>query len=300
MKGSTALANPQGLTLVRPPQDRPHSPIIVVEAGKAEGQYYRDLWRYRDLFFLFMWRDILVRYKQTALGVLWGVLRPLLTMLAFTFVFGRLARLPSSGTPYPLLVLSGLCLWQFFASALSDASASLIGSASLLSKVFFPRIMIPASAVAVSFVDFLITAALLALLMLRYGIAPNWRLIAVPPLILITLTAATGAGLWLAALNVRYRDFRYVVPFVVQFGLYLSPVGFSSAAVSEKLSERWRAVYSLNPMAGVIDGFRWALFGPQVRLYPPALVLSSLVALSLLVSGVWYFRRAERTFADVI
>ncbi len=295
-----AMAGSEGVSLSRSSQDRPASPIIVIEAGKTEGQYYRDLWRYRDLFFFLMWRDILVRYKQTALGVLWAVLRPLLTMLTFTFVFGRLARLPSSGTPYPLLVLSGLALWQFFSGAVSDASASLIGNSNLLSKVYFPRIMIPASAVAVSLVDFLISAALLAILMLLYGLGPSWRLLLIPPLVLITMAAATGAGLWLSALNVKYRDFRYVVPFMVQFGLYLSPVGFSSAAVTMMFSNRWRALYSLNPMAGMIDGFRWALFGQRAALYPPAILFSLLIAGVLLLSGVWYFRRAERTFADVI
>ncbi len=269
---------------------------IVIEAGRAEGQYWRDLFRYRELFYFLAWRDVLVRYKQTVIGILWAVLRPFLTMTVFVLVFGRIAKLPSEGIPYPILVFAAMLPWQLFSTSLSEGSNSLISNANLISKVYFPRLIVPASAVIVSFVDFAISSVLLALLMVWYQFWPSWHLLALPLFTLLALMASMGAGLWLAALNVQYRDFRYVVPFLVQFGLYLSPVGFSSSVIPEK----WRLFYALNPMVGVIDGFRWSVSGGRSALYLPALWISAGVVLFLLVSGVWYFRRMERTFADVI
>jgi lipopolysaccharide transport system permease protein len=269
---------------------------IVIEAGRTERQYWRDLFRYRELFYFLAWRDILVRYKQTIIGIVWAVLRPFLTMLVFLFVFSRIARLPSDALPYPVLVFAGILPWMLFATSLSEAGNSLIANANLISKVYFPRMIVPASAVIVSFVDFAISCGLLALLMAIYRVWPGLHILALLPLTLLALAASTGAGLWLAALNVKYRDFRYVVPFVVQFGLYLSPVGFASNIVPEK----FRLLYSLNPMVGVIDGFRWAISGGRSTLFMPGLAAGAAVTLFLLLSGSWYFRRIERTFADVI
>src|SRR2546423_7461306 len=228
---------------------------IIIEAGRTEGQYWRDLFRYRELFYFLAWRDVLVRYKQTVIGVLWAVIRPFLTMLVFVFIFGRIAKLPSDGVPYPVMVFAAMLPWQLFASSLSEGSNSLITNANLISKVYFPRLIVPASAVIVSFVDFAISLGLLGLLMIWYQVWPGIYLLSLPLFTILALLTSAGAGLWLAALNVEYRDFRYVVPFIVQFGLYLSPVGFSSSIVPE----RWRLFYSLNPMVGVIDGFRWAI-----------------------------------------
>lgn len=269
---------------------------IIIEAGRTEGQYWRDLFRYRELFYFLAWRDVLVRYKQTVIGILWAVLRPLLTMLVFVFIFRKIAKLPSGGMPYPVMVFAGMLPWQLFASSLTEGSTSLITNANLISKVYFPRLIIPAGAVIVSFVDFAISAGLLALLMIFYHVWPTWYLLTLPLFTLLALVASTGAGLWLAALNVEYRDFRYIVPFLVQFGLYVSPVGFSSALVPEK----WRLLYSLNPMVGVIDGFRWAISGGASPIFLPGLIASLGVTSLLLVVGVWHFRRMERTFADTI
>ncbi|MEB3160531.1 MAG: ABC transporter permease [Synechocystis sp.] len=269
---------------------------LVIQAGQTEKEYWRDLWRYRELFYFLAWRDLLVRYKQTVIGIAWALLRPFLTMVVFSVVFGRLAKLPSEGVPYPILVFAGMLPWQFFANALSECSNSLINNANLLSKVYFPRLVVPTSAVVVSFVDFLISGIILLGLMAWYDFVPSWRIVTLPIFILIAFAASMGAGLWLAALNVQFRDFRYIVPFVVQFGLYVSPVGFSS----EIVPERWRLLYSLNPMVGVIDGFRWAILGGESRLFWPGFSLSLSLVVVLLGSGIWYFRRMERTFADVI
>ena len=249
---------------------------LVIEAGRTERHYWRDLWLYRELFFFLAWRDILVRYKQTVIGIVWALGRPLITMLVFTLVFSKLAKLPSDGVPYPILVFAALLPWQFFSSAFSGAGDSLISNAGMISKVYFPRLVIPASAVIVSFVDFLISVVILVGLMIWYGFAPNLRMLTLPLFIFVAFAAAMGAGLWIAALNVKYRDFRIIVPFVVQFGLYISPVGFSSNIVPEK----WRLLYSLNPMVGVIDGFRWAILGRQ---YPA--LLAGLFALAVSGSG---------------
>lgn len=269
---------------------------LVIEAGKTEKQYWQDIWQYRELFYFLAWRDILVRYKQTIIGVLWALLRPFLTMVVFTIVFGTLAKLPSEGAPYPILVFAAMLPWQFFASSLSECSNSLIENSNLLSKVYFPRLIVPTSAVIVSFADFLISGSILLGLMAWYNFVPSWRILTLPVFVAIAFMAATGAGLWLAALNVQYRDFRYIVPFFVQFGLYISPVGFSSSIVPEK----WRLLYSLNPMVSVIDGFRWAILGGNSHIYLAGFFISLALVILIFIGGIWYFRRMERTFADVI
>ena len=272
-------------------------PELIIEAGRTEAQYWRDLWRYRELFYFLAWRDVLVRYKQTAIGVAWALLRPLLTMIVFTVVFGQLANLPSEGdAPYPILVFAAMLPWQFFANALSECSNSLITNANLLSKVYFPRLVVPTSAVIVSFVDFLISGIILLGLMIWFNAVPTWRILTLPLFIAVAFAAAMGVGLWLAALNVQYRDFRYIVPFIIQFGLYISPVGFSSTIVPTE----WRLLYSLNPMVGVIDGFRWAIIGGNVQLFWPGFLLSLLLVIVVLATGIRYFRRMERSFADII
>jgi lipopolysaccharide transport system permease protein len=269
---------------------------LIIEAGHTERNYWRDLFRYRELFYFLAWRDVLVRYKQTVIGVLWAVLRPLLTMIVFTFIFGRIAKLPAEGVPYPVMVFAAMLPWQLFATSLSEGSGSLINNANLISKVYFPRLIVPASAVIVSFVDFAISMVLLGLLMIFYKVWPGWPLLSLPIFTLMALLASAGAGTWLAALNVKYRDFRYVVPFIVQFGLYISPVGFSSSIVPAK----YRILYDLNPMVGVIDGFRWSVSGGTTPFPWQSLELSLATTAILLVTGIWYFRKTERTFADII
>ena len=270
---------------------------LVIEAGRTEKNYWLDLWRYRELFFILAWRDVAVRYKQTVIGVAWALIRPFLTMLVFTVVFNKVAKLDAPGSlPYALFVIAALLPWQFFSTALSESSNSLIGNANLISKVYFPRLIVPAGSVITSLVDFLITLGLMALMMIWYGFLPDWRLVTLPLFIVLAFGSAFGAGLWLCALNVEFRDFRYVIPFVVQFGLYVSPVGFSS----DKIPEQWRLLYACNPMVGVIDGFRWALLRGESALWWPSLLTSVFLTSVLCVSGVWYFRRTERTFVDVI
>ena len=269
---------------------------LVIEAGRTEKQYWKDLWRYRELFYFLAWRDILVRYKQTAIGIAWALIRPFLTMVVFTVVFGQLAKLPDQGVPYPILVFAGMLPWQFFSNALSECSNSLVGNANLISKVYFPRLIVPTSAVIVSFVDFLISGMILLGLMAYYNFLPDWRILTLPFFVLLAFAASMGVGLWLAALTVQYRDFRFVVPFIIQFGLYISPVGFSSSIVPQQ----WRLLYSINPIVGVIDGFRWAILGGESTLYMPGFLLSVGLVFLLFWSGIWYFRKMERTFADVI
>ncbi len=269
---------------------------LIIEAGRTEKNYWQDIWRYRELFYFLAWRDILVRYKQTAIGVAWALIRPFLTMVVFTVVFGKLANLPSEGVPYPILVFAAMLPWQLFSTALSECSNSLISNANLLSKVYFPRLVVPTSAVVVSFVDFAISGLIMVGLMVWFAFVPSWQIVTLPLFIAIALAASMGVGLWMASLNVQYRDFRYIVPFLVQFGLYVSPVGFSSNIVPD----RWRLLYSLNPMVGVIDGFRWAIIGGDAQIYWPGFALSLSLVVLLLVSGIWYFRKMERTFADVI
>lgn len=269
---------------------------LVIEAGHAERQYWKDLWRYRELFFLLIWRDVAVQYKQTAVGILWAVLRPLLTMTAFTFVFAKVAKLPSEGeAPYPLMVFAALLPWQMFATAIGSIANSLIVNSNLVARVYFPRIIVPVAVMGVAVADFVLSFALLALMMAWYQYLPPAQVLAVPLLTLLAALVALGPGLILCALNVTYRDFRIVVPFITQFGLYVSPVGFSSGIVPEK----WRLLYECNPMVGVIDGFRWAMLGSMdcpVR----ALAISAGCAVALLVCGIRVFRRTERTFADSI
>ncbi len=272
-------------------------PELLIEAGRSEKQYWKDLWRYRDLFYFLAWRDILVRYKQTAIGIAWALIRPFLTMVVFTFIFGNLAKMQSpNGVPYQILVFSAILPWQFFANSLSECSNSLITNSNLISKVYFPRLIVPISAVVVSFVDFMISGIILLGLMAWYNFVPGWQLLTLPLFIALASAASIGAGLWFASLNVKYRDFRYIVPFVVQFGLYISPVGFSS----NNVPAAWRFIYGLNPMVGVIDGFRWAILGGQTQLDLQSLGLSVGIVIFLLVTGISYFRKMERTFADVI
>ena len=269
---------------------------LLVEAGRIEEQYWLDLWRYRELFFFLAWRDLLVRYKQTVVGVSWSIIRPLLTMLILSVVFGKLSKMPSGGSPYPLLVLCGMLPWNFFSTAISDSGNSMVANSNLISKIYFPRIIIGVSSVITSFVDFLISALLMVGLMFWYRFVPHVSVLLLPLFALLAFGASVGAGLWIAALMVKYRDLRFVVPFIAQFGLYLSPVGFQSAIVPDRL----RLLYSLNPIVGIIDGFRWSLLGGQNRLYLPALAISIIEVAALFISGVLYFRRMERTFADVI
>ncbi len=269
---------------------------LIIEAGRTERQYWKDIWRYRELFYFLAWRDILVRYKQTFIGIAWALVRPFLTMVVFSIVFGKLAKLPTEGVPYPILVFAGMLPWQFFASSLAECSDSLIVNSNLVSKVYFPRLIVPISAVIVSFVDFMFSGIILLGLFIFYNFIPSWRILTLPLFVAIAFAAAMGVGLWLSALNVQYRDFRYVVPFIIQFGLYISPVGFSSNIVPEQ----WRLLYSLNPMVGVIDGFRWAILGGSTQIYWMGFLLSLGLVIALLASGIWYFRRMERVFADVI
>lgn len=271
--------------------------VLVLEPGRAELNYWRDLWRYRELFYVLAWRDIAVRYKQTIIGLAWALIQPLLTMMLFTVIFSKVAKLPSEGNaPYALLVYAGLLPWQLFATSLTGASASLIANSTLISKVYFPRLVVPTAAVVVAFVDFLISFAILVGLMLWYQFLPGWPILTLPLFVVMAFLASLGPGLWITALNVKYRDFRYVIPFLVQFGLYASPVGFSSAVIPEQ----WRFWYSLNPMVGVIDGFRWAILGGESRIYLPGFVLSWAVIAFFLWFGIRQFRSMENSFADLI
>ncbi|WP_100922593.1 ABC transporter permease [Candidatus Thiodictyon syntrophicum] len=270
---------------------------LIIEPGLAERHYWRDLWRYRELFYVLAWRDVAVRYKQTIIGLAWALLQPFFTMVVFTVVFGKLARMPTEGdTPYALLVYAGLLPWQFFASALSSASGSLTGNANLISKVYFPRLIVPTAAVVTSFIDFLISFGILVLLMLWYQFWPGWQILTLPGFVLMAFLASLGPGLWITALNVKYRDFRYVIPFIVSMGLYVSPVGFSSSVIPEQ----WRLLYALNPMVGVIDGFRWAILGGAAHIYWPGFILSWGLIACFLWLGIRQFRRMERSFADFV
>jgi lipopolysaccharide transport system permease protein len=280
-----------------PAENEPRERVLVLEPGRAERHYWRDVWHYRELFAILAWRDVAVRYKQTVIGVAWAVVRPLLTMVVFTIVFGKLARLPSEGgVPYPVLVFAGMLPWFLFASILSEASNSLVGNAQLISKVYFPRLIIPMSAAAVALVDFAVNLTILAGIMAWYGVLPGVQILLLPLFVALAILASLGPALFLTALNIKYRDFRYIIPFVVQFGLYVSPVGFSSAVVPEA----WRFWYSLNPVVGVIDGFRWCLLGGESHIYLPGFAVSLGVVVAFLWRGIAYFRRTERTFADLV
>jgi lipopolysaccharide transport system permease protein len=269
---------------------------LVLESGRAEKNYWRDLWHYRELFQVLAWRDVAVRYKQTIIGVAWALIRPFATMIVFTVIFGRVAKLPSDGAaPYALLVFAGMLPWTFFSTALSEASSSLVNNANLISKVYFPRLIVPTSTVVVAFIDFLISFSLLVLMMVYYQWMPGWQIVLLPVFVLLAFLASLGPALWITSLNVKYRDFRYIIPFIVQFGLYISPVGFSSNVIPEK----WRLLYSMNPVVGVIDGFRWCILG-ESTIYWPEFAASLFVTAFFLWFGIRQFRKMERTFADLI
>jgi len=271
------------------------TPELIIEAGRASHHYWRDLWRYRELLGFLAWRDIKIRYKQTVLGAAWALIQPAVTLVVFTFVFGRLAQMPSGNVPYPLLVMAGLLPWQLFANALSNASGSLVGNSHLISKVYFPRLVVPLSALSVALIDFALVLAMYACLTAWYGVLPSWHVVFLPLFMLLALLIAFGAGLWLTALTVKYRDFRYITPFLLQVGVFLTPVGYRTDNLPN-----WRGVLALNPLSGVIDGFRWCLLGGDFNLSADLLGRSLIIGAVLLGTGLWYFRRTERTFADVI
>jgi lipopolysaccharide transport system permease protein len=271
--------------------------VLILEPGRAERNYWSDLWHYRELFAILAWRDIAVRYKQTVVGAAWALIRPFLTMVVFTVIFGHIAKLPSDGeVPYAILVFAGMLPWFLFSSILSDASSSLVSNANLITKVYFPRLVIPVASAAVALVDFSVNLVMLALLMLWFGFAPGWQIVFLPVFIILAVLASLGPALWITALNVKYRDFRYIIPFIVQFGLYVSPVGFSSTVIPDQ----WRLLYSINPVVGVIDGMRWCLLGGESRIYWPGFLVSAGVVAFLLWFGIRYFRKTERTFADMV
>lgn len=271
--------------------------IYILEPGRTEKNYWADLWRYRELFLILAWRDVSVRYKQTAIGVIWAILRPLLTMLIFTIVFSRVAGLPSDGNaPYALMVFAAMLPWSLFATSMGDASNSLIANANLISKVYFPRMIVPSATIVTASVDFAISFVILLGLMVYYRFVPNWNMLLLPLFVLLALLASLGPGLWITALNVKYRDFRYVIPFILQFGLYVSPVGFSSSLIPAQ----WRLPYHFNPLVGVIDGFRWCVLGEESTIYWPGFGLSLAVIAIFLWSGIVQFRKMEKTFADLI
>ncbi|MEO6838431.1 MAG: ABC transporter permease [Ginsengibacter sp.] len=269
---------------------------LVIERGRSKKNYWKDLWRFRELFLFLSWRDILVRYKQTAIGLSWSLIRPFLTMIVFTVIFGRLAKLPSNGVPYPILVYAAMLPWQFFSTSFTDASNSLLVNSNMLTKIYFPRLIIPVSTVIVNLVDFLISFLILIGLMIWYHFVPPLTILYLPLFLGFTFLISMGSGLYVAALNVKYRDFKYIVPFVVQIGMYVSPVGFSSSVVPPK----WRLLYSLNPMVGVIDGFRWCILGKNSSIYLPGLMISIGTTFLVVILGLWYFRKMEKTFADVV
>jgi len=270
---------------------------LVIEPGRADRHYWLDLWRYRELFLILAWRDVAVRYKETLIGVAWAVLRPFLTMVVFTIVFGRLARLPSEGeVPYALMVFAGMLPWYLFSSALTGAADSMLANSNLIGKVYFPRIIVPASAIVTALIDFLVSLFILAGVMIWYRFVPGWQIMLLPVFVLLALLTSLGPGLWITALNIKYRDFRFIVPFLVQIGLYVSPVGFSTTVIPDQ----WRLLYSLNPVVGVIDGFRWCVLGGQSPLYWPGLAMGLVVVTGFLWLGVTRFRATERTFADLV
>jgi lipopolysaccharide transport system permease protein len=270
---------------------------LIIEADRAERHYWHDLWRYRELFRVLAWRDVTVRYKQTVIGVAWALMRPFLTMVVLTVVFSKLANLPSEGrTPYAIMVFAGMLPWTLFSSALSDASNSLLNNANLIGKVYFPRLIIPTAAVVVALVDFMVSFAILVGLMIWYRFMPGWQIVFLPGFIVMAFFASLGPSLWIAALNVKYRDLRYIVPFIVQFGLYVSPVGFSSSVVPQQ----WRLLYSCNPVVSVIDGFRWCILGGQSQIYLPGFVLGVSAIAFVLWFGMRQFRKIEKRFADFI
>jgi len=270
--------------------------VTTISPNQSTAHYWREVFRFRGLMYYLAWRDVIVRYKQTVLGVLWSLIRPFLTMVVFTVIFGKVAKLPSGDLPYPVLVMAGLLPWQLFAASISGIGESLIANANLISKVYFPRIIAPMSAIVVGLVDFIISLVLMLGILVYYGIYPSWEFLTLPFFVALALMPAFGLGVLLATLNVKYRDFRYIIPFIVQIGFFISPVGFNAGLVPEE----WRMLYSINPMVGVIDGFRWALSGGAFDIYMPGFILSIVLSLVSVVFGVWYFRRRENYFADVI
>lgn len=270
--------------------------VLIIEPGRSGKNYWKDIWAYRELFYFLAWKDLLVRYKQTVIGIAWSVIRPFLTMVVLTVVFGKIAKLPSGGVPYAIMVYAAMLPWQYFSTSFSEASNSLITNSNLLTKVYFPRLIIPSTTIVVSLIDFMISMGILVLLMIYYQFMPGWHIILLPLFLLLATITSLGAGFFIASLNVQYRDFRYIVPFIVQFGLYVSPVGFSS----ETIPDKWRLLYSLNPMVGVIDGFRWAILGGNTKIYLPGFILSIFMSLILLYAGIRTFRKMERIFADVV
>ena len=270
---------------------------LVIEAGRADAQYWCDLWAYRELFAVLAWRDVAVRYKQTVIGIAWALIQPLMTMLVFTFIFGRVAQLPSDGAaPYPIMVFAALLPWQLFATSMTQASNSVVNNSALVGKVYFPRLIVPSASAVVALVDFSISLVLMGLLMVIFGFFPDWRVVFLPLFILLAIATAMGPAMWFSALNVKYRDFRYVVPFIVQFGMYVSPVGFSSSNIPSE----WQFLYGLNPMVGVIDGFRWCLLAGEATLHLPSFLASLYVTAFFLWLGVRTFRNTEKTFADLL
>lgn len=270
-------------------------PALVIEAGRAERHYWRDLWRYRELAGFLAWRDIKVRYKQAVLGVTWAVIQPAVQTILLTFVFGKLAKMPDGGVPYPLLVLAGLLPWQLFTGAFNGAGNSLVGNSHLISKVYFPRLVVPVSALAVALVDFGVMLVLALGFAAFLGYFPGWQILLLPAFVLLALVIALGAGLWITALTVKFRDFRFITPFILQIGMFVTPVGYRTDTLPN-----WRDLLALNPLSGVVEGVRWCLLGGRTDIYLPGLASSVIVALLLLVTGVWYFRRTERKFADII
>lgn len=274
---------------------------ILIEPGLGFKNYWRDLWRYRELFYILAWRDVAVRYKQTVAGAAWALIQPFLSMVIMTVIFGKIAGLPSEGgAPYPIMVFAAMLPWQFFSNALSCASQSIVGNAQLISKVYFPRLIVPTSSVVVSFVDFLVSCLILVALMVWFQFWPSWRVLALPLFVGLAILAALGPGVIITALMVRFRDFRFLIPFIVQFGLYVSPVAYSSSVVRERFGDHLFLLYSLNPMVAVIDAFRWALLGGDSALYWPGFLVSLSVAIVLCLFGLRFFRTAERSFADLI
>ena len=270
---------------------------LILEAGRADRQYWWDLWRYRELFFILAWRDVAIRYKQTVIGLAWAFVRPFMTMVVFTIVFGKLAKLPTEGAaPYAVLVFAGLLPWTLASSILNDASGIVTGNAQLVSKVYFPRLIIPLATVLVGLIDFCVSLIILAGVLVWYGMMPDWHILLLPVFVVLAVLVAIGPALWAAAMIVKYRDFRFVIPFAVQVGLYVSPVGFSAKIIPPE----WQLLYSLNPMVGVIDGFRWAILGGDSPLYLPGFALSLVVTAVMLWFGIHTFRRTERGFADMI
>jgi lipopolysaccharide transport system permease protein len=270
---------------------------IIIGPNPRNSQYWYDLWQYRELFRILAWRDLSVRYKQTAVGASWALIRPLLTMLVFTIIFGRVAHLPSDGsTPYALLVFAGMLPWAFYSTGLADAANSLIADTNLISKVYFPRLIVPTATIVVALVDFLISFCILIGLMAWYRFPPHWQILFLPVLVVALFFATMGPALLISAMNVRYRDFRYVIPFIVQFGLYVSPVGFSSNVIPDQ----WRLLYNLNPMVGVIDAFRWCILGGESQIYWPGTIVGACMIVFFLWFGFRQFRKMENSFADLI